>query len=82
MFKTESDIKESLVDDCGNVNALSEHAAMLVPFYYLPLLVLIVILIKKIVDKIYAWQLRFRKRSVLIMIPGGLILMFLIPQFL
>ncbi|XP_065898155.1 uncharacterized protein [Dysidea avara] len=28
VFKTESDIKESLVDDCGNVNALSEHAAM------------------------------------------------------
>ncbi|XP_065898154.1 uncharacterized protein [Dysidea avara] len=60
VFKTESDIKESLVDDCGNVNALSEHAAMLVPFYYLPLLVLVVLLIKKVVNKL---QLRFRKRS-------------------
>ena len=77
MFKTESDIKESLVDDCGNVNALSEHAAMLVPFYYLPLLVLVVLLIKKVVNKL---QLRFRKRSVLKITPdGGLILMFLIP---
>ena len=39
VFKTESDIKESLVDHCGNVDSLSEHATMLVPFYYLPLLV-------------------------------------------
>jgi len=61
VFKTESDIKESLVDHCGNVNSLSEHAAMLVPFYYLPPLVFVVLIVKKIFDKI---QTKFSKKSV------------------
>jgi len=61
VFKTESDIKESLVDHCGNVDSLSEHAAMLVPFYYLPLLVFVVLIVKKIVIKI---QTKFSKKSV------------------
>ena len=77
MFKTDSNIEESLVDDCGNVDTLSEHAAMLVPFYYLPLLLFAVLIIKKIFDKT---QPRFSgKRSVLKLIPDGLIVVFFIP---
>jgi len=77
VFKTDSNIEESLVDDCGNVDTLSEHAAMLVPFYYLPLLVFAVLIIKKIFDKT---QPRFRgKRSVFKLIPDGLIVVFFIP---
>jgi len=70
VFKTESNIKESLVDDCGNVDILSEHAAMLVPFYCLPLLVFAVLIFKKIFDKIHS---RFRgKRSVVELMSDGL----------
>ena len=41
-----SEIK-NLTDSCGKIVNISEHATMMVPFYYLPLIVLLVLLIKK-----------------------------------
>ena len=41
-----SEIK-NLTDSCGKIVNISEHAAMMVPFYYLPLIVLLVLLLKK-----------------------------------
>ena len=46
IFMAKSEIK-NLTDSCGKIVNISEHAAMMVPFYYLPLIVLLVLLIKK-----------------------------------
>ena len=56
IFKAESDFR-NLTDECGKINNLNEHATMLIPFYYLPLLIpilLIVKIIKKMSTKVYA----------------------------
>ena len=46
VFIAKREIK-NLTDSCGKIIDISEHATMMVPFYYLPLLVLIVLLAKK-----------------------------------
>ena len=50
MFK----IARNLTNDCGKVNSLSVHAAILVPFYYLPLLILTLLVLKLVGSKVSA----------------------------
>ena len=45
VFIAKREIK-NLTDSCGKIINISEHATMMVPFYYLPQLVLIVLLAK------------------------------------
>ena len=40
------------IDHCGQVDTISEHAAMLIPFYFFPLIILLVIITRKIVLKV------------------------------
>ena len=40
------------IDHCGQVDAISEHAAMLIPFYFFPLIILLVTITRKIVLKV------------------------------
>ena len=49
MFK----IANNLTDDCGKVNSLNVHAAILVPLYYLPLLILTLLILKLVGSKVY-----------------------------
>ena len=51
--KGEGDFR-NLTDECGKINNLSEHATMLIPFYCLPLLILILLIVKMIGTKVYA----------------------------
>ena len=44
---------KDLTDDCGKINSISEHATMMVPFYYLPLLVLILLPAVKLLIKAF-----------------------------
>ena len=53
IFKGESDFR-NLTDECGKINNLNEHAKMLIPFYYLPLLIPILLNVKMIGTKVYA----------------------------
>ena len=53
IFKDEGDFK-NLTDECGKINNLNEHATKLIPFYYLPLLVPILLIVKMIGTKVYA----------------------------
>ena len=39
-------------DQYGQVDTISEHAAMLIPFYFFPLIILLVIITRKIVLKV------------------------------
>ena len=39
------------IDQCGHVNVISNYAAMLIPLYYFPLVILILLIIKKILNK-------------------------------
>ena len=43
-----------LVDECGRVNTISEHVTMMIPLYYIPLLVLLIVLVVKLSVKIKA----------------------------
>ena len=52
IFKAESDF--NLTDGCGKISNLSEHAMILIPFYYLPLLILILLIMKATSAKVYA----------------------------
>ena len=47
-------VKFELIDECGEVNTISEHVAMMVPFYYIPLLLLLIVLVVKLSLKIRA----------------------------
>ena len=47
-------VKFELIDECGEVNTISEHVAMMVPFYYIPLLLLLIVLVVKLSVKIRA----------------------------
>ena len=40
------------IDQCGQVDTISEHAAMLIPFYFFPLIILLVIITRKIVLRV------------------------------
>ena len=55
-----TDSTRSHIDDCGKFNSISEHAAMLVLFYYLPLVILMTILLKKVCTLLYG---RIKSRS-------------------
>ena len=46
VFIAKNEIKD-LTDNCGNIINISEHATMMVPFFCLPILVLMVLLVKK-----------------------------------
>ena len=37
------------IDHCGQVDTISEHAAMLIPLYFFPLIILSVIITRKII---------------------------------
>ena len=52
ILKSENDLK-NLTDDCGKVNRLNEHATILVPFYYLPLLISFLVIVKVMSTKVY-----------------------------
>ena len=39
-------------DECGEVNRVSEHVTMMIPFYYIPLLLLLIMLVVKLSVKI------------------------------
>ena len=41
-----------LIDECGRVNTISEHVAMMIPFYYIPLFVLLIVLVVKLSVKL------------------------------
>ena len=43
-----------LIDECGRVNTISEHVTMMIPLYYTPLLVLLIVLVVKVSVKIKA----------------------------
>ena len=53
IFKGEGDFR-NLTDECGKINNLNEHATILIPFYYLPLLIPILLIVKMIGTKVYA----------------------------
>ena len=40
------------IDHCGDVNTISKYAAILIPFYYFPLVILVIVIIKKIANRI------------------------------
>ena len=40
------------IDQCGNVDQISEHAAVLIPFYFLPLIILFGLVAKEIYGRI------------------------------
>ncbi|XP_065913374.1 uncharacterized protein [Dysidea avara] len=52
------------IDKCGEVDRMSEHATMLVPFYFFPLLIIFILILKEIITKAkdvyYARQYRQR----------------------
>ena len=52
IFKGEGDFR-NLTDECGKINNFSEHATILIPFYYLPLLIPILLIVKMIGTKVY-----------------------------
>ena len=47
-------LNSELIDECGEVNTVSEHVAMMIPFYYIPLLLLLIVLVVKLAVKIKA----------------------------
>lgn len=47
------------IDKCGEVKSLSEHAAILIPFYYAPILLLMVLIAILLVVRMSAsWPFR------------------------
>ena len=40
------------IDQCGNVDQISEHAAVLIPFYFLPLMTSFVLIAKEIISRV------------------------------
>ena len=40
------------IDQCGEVDQISEHAAVLIPFYFLPLVILLGIVAKNVMNMI------------------------------
>ena len=53
-------VKFELIDECGEVNTISEHVAMMAPFYYIPLLLLLIVLVVKLSVKIRAtYKIRY-----------------------
>ena len=53
-------VNHELIDECGEVITISEHVAMLVPLYYIPLLLLPTVLVIKLSVKIRAiYKMRY-----------------------
>ena len=52
IFKDEDDFR-NLTDECGKINNLNDHATKLIPFYYLPLLIPILLVVKMLGTKVY-----------------------------
>ena len=44
--------KSELTDECGEVDTISKHVAMMIPFYYIPLLLLLIVLIVLLIVKL------------------------------
>ena len=40
------------IDQCGNVDQIGEHAAVLIPFYFLPLIILIGLVAREIASRV------------------------------
>ncbi|XP_065908083.1 uncharacterized protein [Dysidea avara] len=40
------------IDQCGNVDQISEHAAVLIPFYFLPMIILFGLIAKETIDRV------------------------------
>ena len=53
------------IDQCGNVDQISEHAAVLIPFYFLPLIILFGLITQKTLVKV---KTRLNNRLVVITI--------------
>ena len=53
------------IDHCGQVDAISEHAAMLIPFYFFPLIILLVIVTRMITLKVKAIVISHIERLVM-----------------
>jgi len=51
MFPNNS-FKVSPIDECGNINQISDHAALLIPFYYAPLVLLLIVVTVKLSIKL------------------------------
>ena len=51
VFMAKSEIKD-VTDDCGKVIRINKQASLVMPFYYLPLLIMILIFSKKLIAKI------------------------------
>ena len=47
-------LNSELIDECGEVNTVSEHVVMMIPLYYIPLLLLLIVLVVKLSVKIKA----------------------------
>ena len=52
VFMAKNEIKD-LTDECGKIDSISEHATMMVPFYYIPLLVVILLPAMKLIVKAF-----------------------------
>ena len=65
ILKSEGDFR-NLTDECGKINNLNEHATILIPFYYLPLLIPILLIVKMIGTKVYA---KLKTRLIIAVIP-------------
>ena len=55
------------IDHCGQVDTISEHAAMLIPFYFFPLIILMVIITRMIVLKVKGMVTSHIERFVYVM---------------
>ena len=49
------------IDQCGKVDQISEHAAVLIPFYFLPIVILFGIVTKEVITKINELHIRHTK---------------------
>ena len=45
---TSRNLNSELTDECGEVNTVSKHVIMMIPFYYIPLLLLLIVLVVKL----------------------------------
>ena len=57
-------LNSELIDECGEVNTVSEHVAMMIPFYYIPLLLLLIVLVVKLSVKIKTRYWEHEERNV------------------
>ena len=51
VFMAESEI-EDVTDECGKIISINKQATVMMPFYYFPLLVIMLLFAKKLIAKI------------------------------